>query len=103
MNRVLLEVAKAIDSGVISAELALIVLSFIVEKKTKIGQDENVALAVSIRRALADLIGVRDAEARRQHRVRNAETSEDLVLGEIAAVDDGESVGGGKVLIPQNG
>ncbi len=55
MNRVLLEVAKAIESGAIGPELALIILSFIVEKKSIIGQDENVALAVAIRRALADV------------------------------------------------
>lgn len=56
MNRILLEVAKAIETGTLDTEACAIVLSFIVEKRHmhEASADEHVALAEVIRRALVD-------------------------------------------------
>ena len=65
MNRVLVEVSKAIESGTIDPETTSIVLQFIVEKRRRVNgcRDEHVALAEIIRRALVDADSPNDLES----------------------------------------
>ena len=62
MNRVLLDVAKAIDAGVIDQDMAHDILSFIVETKRHEDSmaDESVALAEFIRRGLVNATTTQD-------------------------------------------
>lgn len=57
MNRVLLEVAKALETGSLTDTDAALTLAFIVEKtpRDQSPNDPGVVLAIAIRRALVDL------------------------------------------------
>lgn len=65
MNRVLVEVSKAIESGAIDPDASSIVLQFIVEKRRRANgcRDEHIALAEIIRRALVDAESPNDLES----------------------------------------
>jgi CRISPR/Cas system-associated protein Cas10 (large subunit of type III CRISPR-Cas system) len=62
MNRVLLNVAKALDAGTIDPAMAHDILSFVVETKSReeSAADESVALAEFIRRGLVNATTTQD-------------------------------------------